>query len=52
VQERFADVADEVLCLVQPRRYAAVGQVYDDFGEVSDAQVAALLRAGPGGSGR
>lgn len=51
---RLDAVADEVVCLLAPSDFYAVGQFYDDFSEVSDAQVvAALERAaalGPGSS--
>lgn len=33
----------EVVCLEAPRGFAAVGQWYDDFGAVSDGEVASLL---------
>lgn len=36
-------VADEVVCLEQPRRFAAVGEHYDDFSQVTDDQVLAWL---------
>lgn len=39
------DVADEVVCLVVPRGFQAVGQGYDDFTQTSDEQVCALLEA-------
>jgi putative phosphoribosyl transferase len=39
--------ADEVVCLLQPRSFAAVGSWYDDFSQVGDDEVAALL-GGPG----
>jgi len=36
--------ADEVVCLHVPAWFTGVGACYDDFGEVSDAEVVALLR--------
>ena len=36
--------ADEVVCLHVPEWFTGVGACYDDFGEVSDAEVVALLR--------
>jgi putative phosphoribosyl transferase len=36
--------ADEVVCLEVPEVFYAVGQVYEDFSQVSDAEVVALLR--------
>lgn len=41
--ETLAGVADEVLCLRQPHPFYAVGLSYDDFAEVSDDEVRALL---------
>ena len=35
--------ADEVICLEQPAYFMAVGQFYDDFPQVSDSEVRALL---------
>jgi putative phosphoribosyl transferase len=40
----LAPLADEVVCPVRPRRFAAVGQWYDDFTQVPDEQVRTLLR--------
>lgn len=37
-------LADEVVCLLVPDRFQAVGQFYRDFPQVSDDQVEALLR--------
>jgi hypothetical protein len=37
--------ADEVVCLLTPVDFSAVGQFYRDFGAVSDAEVTALLNA-------
>jgi predicted phosphoribosyltransferase len=37
--------ADEVICLQTPARFAAIGQWYDDFEQVTDEQVRALLEA-------
>jgi predicted phosphoribosyltransferase len=40
-------VADQVVCLEAPAWFAAVGQAYDDFSQVTDDEVVALLtRAG------
>jgi predicted phosphoribosyltransferase len=36
---------DELICLYQPRMFGGVGAHYDDFRQVSDAEVVALLRA-------
>jgi putative phosphoribosyl transferase len=59
VGDRFAVDVDEVVCLQQPRDLFAVGQAYDEFGQTSDEEVEALLRAatardvdaGPGAGG-
>jgi putative phosphoribosyl transferase len=42
--EALAPLADEVVCPVTPKRFAAVGQWYDDFTQVPDDRVRALLR--------
>ncbi|MGC9667039.1 phosphoribosyltransferase [Planosporangium sp. 12N6] len=39
----LAAVADEVVCPVQPPEFTAVSCWYDEFDEISDAEVAALL---------
>lgn len=36
--------ADEVVCLVTPMLFYAVGQFYDDFAQTTDDEVIALLR--------
>jgi putative phosphoribosyl transferase len=41
----IANAADGVFCLVRPRFLAAVGFWYDDFGQVSDQRVSALLES-------
>ena len=41
--EALEDVADEVVCLRQPDPFYAVGLSYEDFAEVSDDDVRALL---------
>jgi predicted phosphoribosyltransferase len=38
------DEADEVVCLDMPENFDAVGQFYDDFHDVKDAEVIALLQ--------
>ena len=40
--------ADEVVCLAAPRDFGSVGSFYRDFGQVSDEEVAAFLRAANG----
>ena len=44
--EALEDVADEVVCLRQPDPFYAVGLSYEDFAEVSDDEVRALLAYG------
>ncbi|WP_435843059.1 phosphoribosyltransferase family protein [Streptomyces lavendulae] len=38
--------ADDVVCLSTPRHFSAVGQWYEDFSQVGDEEVAALLAEG------
>jgi predicted phosphoribosyltransferase len=45
--DRLAGEADAVVCLRRPRVFRAVGAWYEDFSEVSDAEVAALLATHP-----
>ncbi|HEX2131863.1 MAG TPA: phosphoribosyltransferase family protein [Actinophytocola sp.] len=40
---RLRELADDVVCPVAPSLFVAVGQWYDDFAQVSDRQVRALL---------
>ncbi|MEW5891113.1 MAG: phosphoribosyltransferase family protein [Pseudomonadota bacterium] len=44
--EKVAAYCDEVVCLHTPEDFRAVGQFYLDFGQVSDAEVVALLSGG------
>lgn len=39
------DEADDVVCPVQPHVFTAVGEWYEDFTQITDEQVAALLSA-------
>ncbi|WIA08422.1 hypothetical protein OEZ85_007860 [Tetradesmus obliquus] len=39
-----AALADDIVCLSQPRHFRAVGQWYDDFNQTSDAEVVAILK--------
>jgi predicted phosphoribosyltransferase/dienelactone hydrolase len=48
VQELGA-VADEVVCLLTPAWFMAIGEFYDDFNQVPDAEVARLLATAPAG---
>ncbi|OBA64143.1 phosphoribosyl transferase [Mycobacterium sp. 1100029.7] len=43
VCRELAAVADEVVCTTMPSAFEAVGQVYDDFHQVSDDEVRELL---------
>jgi predicted phosphoribosyltransferase len=46
--DRLAEVSrwcDEVVCLLTPAEFWAVGQFYEDFAQVEDEQVVELLRA-------
>lgn len=43
--ERLHEVADEVVCLETPPTFAAVGQFFERFDQVSDDEVVALLSA-------
>lgn len=46
-------VTDEIICLEMPRHFTAVGAYYDDFSQLSDEEVIALLdQAGRQGSER
>jgi len=40
---RLRHIADEVICLAAPRRFAAVGEFYRSFPQLSDEEVVALL---------
>ena len=46
--ERVAEFADEVVCLRSPAWFAAVGQFYVSFEQVSDADLELLLREANG----
>jgi len=41
--EQLAAEADEVVCPLQPPVFGAVSRFYDDFGQVTDAEVVSLL---------
>ncbi|MEU2573615.1 phosphoribosyltransferase [Streptomyces anulatus] len=49
--DRLSSEADDVLCLHQPTDLRSVGEWYDDFDQVTDGEVLALLR-GRGEPGR
>ncbi|MEW6278160.1 MAG: phosphoribosyltransferase family protein [Candidatus Eremiobacterota bacterium] len=44
--QSLQEEADEVVCLVVPRFFLAVGSAYRDFTQVSDDEVTRLLKAG------
>jgi predicted phosphoribosyltransferase len=41
--DAFRDIVDDVICVLTPRPFQAVGLWYDDFTQTSDAEVRALL---------
>lgn len=43
--ERVKPLADEVVCLLQPENFQAVGQHYRRFNQIEDEEVIALLKA-------
>ncbi|MFI1164182.1 phosphoribosyltransferase family protein [Streptomyces sp. NPDC020801] len=49
---RLGGEADELVCLSTPRGFFAVGQFYEDFAQLDDADVIACLRSAPSGGGR
>jgi putative phosphoribosyl transferase len=56
VESTMTDVADQVVVTATPSHFFAIGQFYDDFTQLSDEQVIALLDQttvnGTGGDGR
>lgn len=40
--------ADSVVCPLQPERFQSVGEFFEDFSQITDAEVCALLRRGAG----
>ena len=42
--ERMGQDADEVVCLEAPEEFYAVGQFFEDFSQVTDAEVVAILQ--------
>ena len=40
----FEPLCDEIVCLIAPEYFSAIGQFYDDFSPVEDDEVVALLR--------
>lgn len=41
--ERLRETADQVICLIAPEYFRAVGQWYQEFGQTTDAEVRELL---------
>jgi predicted phosphoribosyltransferase len=41
---RMSEEADEVVCLMKPLDFYAVGQFFEDFAQVSDEEVVAILQ--------
>lgn len=49
----LSDVADEVVCLLRPASFGAVGEFYDDFAATTDREARAILdRAAASRAGR
>lgn len=42
--ERFSQLADDFVCLMLPSGFQAVGQFYEEFGQVSDDEVIKLMQ--------
>ncbi|HLN61373.1 MAG TPA: hypothetical protein VK464_07425, partial [Symbiobacteriaceae bacterium] len=49
-EELVDGLADDLLVLLTPQDFFAVGQVYRDFGQVADQEVLGLLATPPGPS--
>src|SRR5271166_2877331 len=49
-EARIGADADEKISVVTPPSFFAIGQFYDDFGQTSDAEVAACLNHSAGGA--
>lgn len=45
---KLGNMVDEFICLLLPDDFASVGQYYDDFGQVSDEEVAEILQLSAG----
>ena len=43
---------DEIVCLLTPGHFRAIGQFYEDFGQIDDVRVVEILRGFPAGGGR
>jgi len=49
---RLAQFAQRVICVMTPRNFDAVGQCYDEFGQMTDEEVADVLARGQVTAGR
>jgi predicted phosphoribosyltransferase len=47
ISEAMRDVADEVVCLEEPPGFGAIGVYYENFRQLSDEEVVALLKRSP-----
>ncbi|WP_213303915.1 phosphoribosyltransferase [Paraburkholderia sacchari] len=47
-ERRFAGVADDFVCVMQPHGFMGIGQFYADFAQTSDEEVRACLDAAQG----
>lgn len=45
-ETRLGAVADQIICLEEPESFFSVGEFYDDFEQISDDEVIALLSQG------
>jgi hypothetical protein len=50
ILEEIRRWCDNIVCLYAPREFSAIGEFYDHFGQVEDAEVMDLLRATAAGS--
>ena len=42
--EKMTNLVDEIICLIVPDSFNAVGEFYDNFSQISDAQVKNILK--------
>jgi tryptophan 2,3-dioxygenase len=49
-EERFTGAADETVSVISPRTFAAIGQFYDDFSQLTDEEVIRSLGAASPGA--
>ena len=48
IAEKLASVADKIVCLLKPEEFAAIGEWYEDFSQLSDNDVIRLSPAATG----